>query len=77
MSAEEKTVAEEFMDAWMDRPKNAMALAYILHNAYGVEDVTQKIDPEIVIKCIDDLLDEGVRVVIGRIMMEKDSEGSQ
>ena len=62
------------MDAWIDRPRNAMALAYILHNTYGVKDVSEKIDPEILTRCFDDLLDEGVRVMVGRIMMEKEME---
>ena len=75
--ADQKTVAEEFIDAWIDRPRNAMALAYILHNTYGVEDVSKEIDQEILIKCFDDLLDEGVRVMVGRIMMEKDMEASE
>lgn len=74
---DEKTMAEEFFDSWIDRPRNAMALAYILHNTYGVEDVSEEIDPEILTRCFDDLLDEGVRVMVGRIMMEKEMEASE
>lgn len=77
MMSDQKTMAEEFMDAWIDKPRNAMTLAYILHNTYGVKDVSEEIDPEILTRCFDDLLDEGVRVMIGRIMMEKEMEASE